>query len=79
MFRPAFIVPLPGAKAKTKAYVLLYRVVTPLYPVLRRLVPRYVTVSLQVGQAVIQTVRGGVKRHVLATADINEAVASATR
>ncbi|MFF3931766.1 NAD-dependent epimerase/dehydratase family protein [Streptomyces hirsutus] len=76
MFRPAFIVPLPGTKAKTKSYVLLYRVVTPLHPVLRRLAPRYVTTSLQLGQAMIQATRGGAPRRVLETADINTLAAA---
>ncbi|WP_353946403.1 NAD-dependent epimerase/dehydratase family protein [Streptomyces sp. HUAS MG91] len=76
MFRPAFIMPLPGTKAKTKSYVLLYRVVTPLYPLLRRIAPRYVTTSLQLGQAMIQATRSGAPRHVLETADINELAAA---
>lgn len=76
MFRPALILPKPGEKAKTKSYVLLYRIVTPLYPLLRRLVPRYVTTSLQLGQAMIQTTRGGAPRRILETADINEVAAS---
>ncbi|MEU6573454.1 NAD-dependent epimerase/dehydratase family protein [Streptomyces sp. NPDC046805] len=78
MFRPAFILPLPGTKAKTKSYALLYRVLTPLYPVLRRIAPRYVTTSVQFGHAMLRTARGGVKRGVLDTADINELAASAT-
>lgn len=78
MFRPAFIVPLPGTKAKTKSYVLLYRVVTPLYPLLRRLIPRYVTTSLQLGQAMLRATRHGSPRRVLETADINHLAAAHT-
>lgn len=76
MFRPAFIRPLPGTKAKAKPYDLLSRVVAPLYPVLRRIAPRYVTTSVQLGQAMIQTAHGGASRRVLTTADINELAAS---
>ncbi|SHN39717.1 NAD-dependent epimerase/dehydratase family protein [Cryptosporangium aurantiacum] len=75
MFRPAFILPLPGGKAKTKSYVLLYRVVTPLYPALRRLAPRIVTTSLLLGQAMIAVTRTGRTNRVLATGDINEVAA----
>ncbi len=75
MFRPAFIVPLQGTKAKTKAYVALYRVVTPLYPLLRRLAPRHVTTSLRLGEAMIQIIRDGAPERVLETADINAAAA----
>ena len=73
MFRPALILPLPGENAKTKSYVVLYRIVTPLYPLLRRLVPRHVTTSVKLGQAMIEIVRAGSPHRVLATADINEA------
>ncbi|GGW48318.1 NAD-dependent epimerase/dehydratase family protein [Streptomyces griseoloalbus] len=76
MFRPAFVLPLPGTTAKTASYVLLYKVIGPLYPVLRRIAPRYVTTSLQLGQAMIRTARGGVSRRVLATAHINQLAAS---
>ncbi|MBW6435837.1 NAD-dependent epimerase/dehydratase family protein [Actinoplanes hulinensis] len=78
MFRPAFILPLPGGKAKTKSYVLLYRIVTPLYPVLRRLAPRFVTTSLILGEAMLETARGNAPHRVLETGDINEVAASQT-
>ncbi|MEV6814335.1 hypothetical protein [Micromonospora sp. NPDC051296] len=79
MYRPAFILPLPGSQAKTRWYAVLYRIVTPLYPVLRRLAPRYVTTSLQLGQAMIETARSGAPRRVLETPDINEVAASHSR
>lgn len=71
MFRPAFILPLPGTKAKTTSYVLLYRVVAPLYPLLRRIAPRHVTTSTRLGQAMIHAARGGAPHRILTTADIN--------
>ncbi|MBF6339055.1 NAD-dependent epimerase/dehydratase family protein [Nocardia abscessus] len=73
MFRPAFIVPLSGTQAKTKAYVALYRVVTPLYPLLRRIIPGHVTTSLRLGQAMLAVTRGEVRERVLDTAGINAA------
>lgn len=76
MFRPAFIMPLPGTQAKTKSYALLYRLLTPLYPVLRRIAPRHVTTSTQLGQAMIHTARGNAPHHVLTTTDINELAAT---
>ncbi|MBV1949048.1 NAD-dependent epimerase/dehydratase family protein [Streptomyces sp. BV129] len=76
MFRPAFILPLPGTTAKTKWYALFYRVMAPLYPLLRRIAPRYVTSSAQLGRSMIQTVHAGAPRRVLATADINDLAAS---
>ncbi|MFE9455132.1 epimerase [Streptomyces sp. NPDC006739] len=75
-FRPAFILPLPGTKAKARVHVLLYRALSPLYPVLRRIAPRYVTTSVHLGQAMIHIARCGGRRRILATADINEAAAT---
>lgn len=72
MFRPAFILPLPGGKAKTTWYELLYAVLTPLYPVLRRVAPRYVTTSLILGEAMLATVRDGASPRVLEAGDIDE-------
>ncbi|MEU4314519.1 NAD-dependent epimerase/dehydratase family protein, partial [Nocardia sp. NPDC024068] len=69
MFRPAFILPLPGTKAKTRSYVLLYRVVTPLAPLLRRVAPRYVTSSLRHGEAMLETTRAAASHRILETAD----------
>ncbi|MDY7089562.1 MAG: epimerase [Actinomycetota bacterium] len=74
MFRPAFILPLPGGKARTMWYVPLYKVLTPLYPVLRRLAPRFVTTSLILGEAMIATARNGASKRVLETGDINDVV-----
>lgn len=78
MFRPALIWPLPGTPAKSNSYVLLYQALGPLYPVLSRVAPRYVTTSVRLGQAMIQTARGGAKSRVLATADINTLAETAT-
>jgi uncharacterized protein YbjT (DUF2867 family) len=72
MFRPAFILPLPGGKAKTTWYVLLYKVLMPLYPVLRRVAPRFVTTSLILGKTMLATARNGASQRVLEAGDINE-------
>lgn len=76
MFRPGLIVPLPGTTAKTAAYEILYRVLTPLSPLLRRLAPRHVTNSTDIGRAMIHTVLVRPARRTLTTADINNEAAS---
>ncbi|WAL75780.1 NAD-dependent epimerase/dehydratase family protein [Kitasatospora sp. YST-16] len=76
MFRPALITPLPGTTSKTPWYTLLYRILAPLNPLLRRLAPRHVTSSTQLGQAMIRTAQDGPPGRVLATGDINEAAAA---
>ena len=59
MFRPGFIRPLHGVAAKTKWLRLVYTVIGPLYPVLRALVPKYVTTTECVGRAMIHVARRG--------------------
>ena len=46
MLRPAYIQPLRGVQSKTPQYRMFYAVLGPLYPLLRRLAPRYVTTSV---------------------------------
>jgi uncharacterized protein YbjT (DUF2867 family) len=79
MFRPGVIVPLPGGKARTKTYVVMYRVVAPLYPLLRRIASDRVTSALQLGQAMIQVSLAGAATRVLSTADINRLAVERTR
>jgi uncharacterized protein YbjT (DUF2867 family) len=71
MFRPAFIEPLRGIRSKTMWYQALYTVVGVFYPVIRRLLPRRVTTTVNVGRAMIQVAAGGYSKHILLTDDIN--------
>ncbi len=72
MFRPGFIQPLKGVRSKTAAYRAVYAVAVPLYPLLRRLVPRYVTTTVDLGRAMIQAADRGYPRPILETEDINQ-------
>jgi len=76
MFRPGFIQPLKGARSKTPAYRALYAVLGPLLPALRRLAPRYVTTTVNVGRAMIQVAAGGYPRPIVETVDINRLAAA---
>lgn len=71
MFRPAAIQPLHGIRSKTKLYRAFYVIATPLFPILKRLFPRYVTTTEQLGRAMIKVVREGPPKRVLEPADIN--------
>lgn len=71
MFRPAYIQPLDGIKSKTRIYQSLYVVVKPLYPLLRRIVPRYVTTTRSLGRALISVAVGGYPERILESDDIN--------
>src|SRR5580658_3060450 len=54
MFRPGVIVPLHGIKSKTKVYRIFYAALAPLLPLLRAILPKYVTTTEQVGRVMIQ-------------------------
>ncbi len=70
MFRPAIIVPLHGITSKTKSYRLFYAVFRPLLPVLRVLLPRYVTTTEELGRAMLAVARAGAPKPVLESRDI---------
>ncbi len=72
VFRPAYIQPLHGIRSRTKLYNLLYVVVGPMYPLWRRLAPKYVTTTEQLARAMIQAAKAGGPKHLLESEDINQ-------
>jgi uncharacterized protein YbjT (DUF2867 family) len=72
MFRPGFIQPMKGIKSSTKLYNMLYAVFKPLYPVLKSIVPKQITSTVQVGQAMINSVVFGIEKIHLGNNDINQ-------
>ena len=77
MFRPGYIQPLKGVRSSTAFYRAIYRVVGPLYPVLRRLFPRQVTTTVNVGRAMVQVAVAGYPRRILGPEDINRLATAA--
>jgi uncharacterized protein YbjT (DUF2867 family) len=71
MFRPGLIIPLHGIRSRTAWYNAAYAVATPLYPVLRRLLPGSITTTEQLGRAMLAVARNGFPRRLLETSDIN--------
>lgn len=71
MFRPGFIQPLRGVRSKTSLYQLFYDLLAPLYPLLRRLIPKYVTTTVNIGRAMIEVGAEGYPRRILGSSDIN--------
>jgi uncharacterized protein YbjT (DUF2867 family) len=71
MFRPAAIVPMHGITSRTRWYRVLYAATRPLWPLLRRLAPDYVTTTERVGQAMITAAAEGAPTRVLENPDIN--------
>jgi uncharacterized protein YbjT (DUF2867 family) len=71
MFRPGFIQPMHGIVSRTKLYRAIYTVMGPLYPVLKTLVPKYVTTTEQVGRAMLRVAREGAPKPLLENTDIH--------
>jgi uncharacterized protein YbjT (DUF2867 family) len=71
MFRPGFVRPADGTRSRTPLYNVFYAVAGPLYPILRRLFPKYVTTAENVGRAMIRVAREGYSKPILENEDIN--------
>ncbi|HEX6316216.1 MAG TPA: NAD(P)H-binding protein [Gemmatimonadaceae bacterium] len=71
MLRPGYIQPQTGVKSKTRVYRVFYEIMSPLYPVLRRLTPNLVTSSETVGRAMIALALEGYDSRILEVRDIN--------
>jgi uncharacterized protein YbjT (DUF2867 family) len=57
VFRPGWIQPVHGETSGTRWYRLFYRLTSWLYPLLRRVAPRYVTSTEHIGRAMIAVAR----------------------
>ena len=75
MFRPALIQPRYGIRSKTRSYRVLYTVLWPFLPLLKRLAPNSVTTTDRVGQAMLQVVKHGAPARLVTTGDINRLAA----
>jgi uncharacterized protein YbjT (DUF2867 family) len=75
LFRPGYIQPLDGIVSNQKIYRLVYAVMAPLFPLWKRLFPKFVTTTRQIGLAMILVAKQGAPKKILATADINQIAA----
>ncbi|MGB0888580.1 MAG: NAD-dependent epimerase/dehydratase family protein [Vicingaceae bacterium] len=69
LFRPGAILPEKGVKSKVKTYNVLYILMKPFFPILRKM--NSITTSSRVGQAMINSVLKGYEKQHLENADIN--------
>jgi uncharacterized protein YbjT (DUF2867 family) len=69
--RPAFIQPLHGIRSRTASYRVFYTLAAPIYPLLQRIAPGWVTTTERLGRAMLELVRKGFDRPVLENADVN--------
>lgn len=72
MMRPGYIQPVHGVTSKTRLYRVFYTVLAPFYPLLRRIFPRHVITTEELGRAMIAIARDGAPKPVLENADIGE-------
>ena len=72
-FRPGFIQPLHGITSRTRSYRIVYAIVAPVMPLLRRFKSQ-VTTTEQIGRAMLAVARRGYPKRVLESADINAVV-----
>jgi uncharacterized protein YbjT (DUF2867 family) len=70
MFRPGFIVPMDGIVSKTRSYRIFYDVLGPVLPLLRRMFPRSILTTRELGEAMLTVVRTGAPKTVLEPGDM---------
>jgi uncharacterized protein YbjT (DUF2867 family) len=70
MLRPGIIVPMHGAKSKTRLYRVFYTLLGPVLPWLQRRFPRAIIDTEQLGRAMIEVARTGYPKQILEMADL---------
>lgn len=70
MLRPGLIVPMHGARSKTRLYRAFYMLLGPVLPAIHKLFPRSVVTTEQLGRAMLRLARSGYPKPVLEAADI---------
>ena len=71
MFRPGFIQPMHGIRSRTTSYRVFYTLLAPIVPIMRRLLPSYVTTTERLARAMITVAKHGAPETILETAAIN--------
>jgi uncharacterized protein YbjT (DUF2867 family) len=72
MFRPAGIQPLHGIKSRTAGYRITYALAEPIFPLLKLLLPNYITTTEHLGRAMIRVAQCGFPKRILEARDINQ-------
>jgi uncharacterized protein YbjT (DUF2867 family) len=75
MFRPGAIQAMHGERPKPAAYRFFYSLTNPLFPVLRRLFPSYITTTEEIGRAMINVAKRGAPKRILESSDIRDCAA----
>jgi uncharacterized protein YbjT (DUF2867 family) len=77
MFRPGMIIPLHGIRSSTRWYNVVYAVLRPVLPVVRRVAPNSVTTTEELGRAMLAVARNGYPSSILEMSDIRAAAGAA--
>jgi hypothetical protein len=64
------IQPLHGIQSRTTAYRILYSITSPLLPLLRRVMPGYISTTEQIGRAMLIVAKKGAPKPILESRDI---------
>ncbi|CCH29800.1 hypothetical protein BN6_24860 [Saccharothrix espanaensis DSM 44229] len=69
--RPGYIQPMHGVRTKVRWYGWAYAALSPAYPLIRRLLPKWTTTTEQLGRAMLALARTGAPIRRLEVPDIN--------
>lgn len=72
LFRPAIILPGRGISSKTGWYRVFYAILRPLFPLIDKLFPKWVTTTGEVGRAMLTVAKHGAAKRILESRDIRE-------
>lgn len=70
VFRPGLIQPLHGIRSRTVAYRVIYTVLAPVMPLLRKVFAGHILTTEEIGLAMLTAVRRGASKKVLESKDI---------
>ncbi len=71
ILRPGFVQPRHGATSRVTAYRWIYRIAGPLFPFIKRVLPKYTTDTESIGRAMIALARTGSTTRILRSKDLN--------
>ena len=70
VFRPGFIEAFDGIQSATPLYRKFYKVLRPLIFLIKKLMPKRITYTAQIGRAMLAVARNGFSKPILTTADL---------
>jgi len=70
VIRPAVILPRHGIRSRTKLYQFFLTMFRPFYPIVKALLPRYVTTTEDLGRAMLRIAKHGAPKPVIESWDL---------